>query len=233
MRIVIVGFGRVGSRTARVLQEEGHEVVIVENDAAKAERARERGLDVIEGDGSVDTVLEEAGVAEADAVGGLTGDPNVNFAACMIGKRHGCRTVMRVSADYREEIYQKYADDVDDVIYPERLGAAGAKTALLGGNFNAIGELTANLQLTTVRVPEGAPIVGRRVSGIELPESARIYAHGRRREPMTIPLPGTSVEAGDRLALLAEREAAAEVRRLLLGDADAESTPDAEAESAE
>ena len=35
MRFVIIGAGRVGLRTARVLREEGHEVVLVENDTKK------------------------------------------------------------------------------------------------------------------------------------------------------------------------------------------------------
>ena len=218
MRFVIVGYGRVGARTARIILEEGHDVVVVENDEAKVDRAREAGFEVVEGDGSTESVLREAGIENADAVAGLTGDPNVNFAACMIGAEFGCRTVMRISEDYREEIYQQYAEDVDEVIYPERLGAAGAKTALLGGNFNAIADLTERLQLSTFTVPEGAPVVGKRVTEIDLGRDARIYARGRDREPMTIPLPGTAVEAGDQLALVAERESLPEIRAALLGE---------------
>lgn len=217
MRIIIVGYGRVGSRTARILHEEGHDVVIVERDRDKAENARKRTFTVVEGDGSDESVLEEAGIETADAIGGLTGDPNVNFAACMLGKQFGCRTVMRISADYRAEIYEQYADQVDDVVYPERLGAAGAKTALLGGNFNAIGELTQSLQLSTVTVDAGSPIIGQRVVDIDIPPEARIYAHGHDREAMTIPLPGTVVEEGDRLALLYEREGEDSIKKTLLG----------------
>ena len=217
MRLVIVGAGRVGFRTARILQEEGHEAVIVENDPEKAERARDEGFLVMEGDGASEEVLEQADLETVDAVGGLTGDLNVNFAACMIGKHYGCRTVLRIDEDYREDIYHKFADDVDDVVYPERLGAAGAKTALLGGDFNVIADLTAGLQLTTLKVSEDAPIVGERVSDLDLPEDARVYAHGRDRERMTIPLPGTTVEANDRLAIIARSEALDRVHSGLQG----------------
>jgi trk system potassium uptake protein TrkA len=217
MRFVIVGYGRVGARTTHILDEEGHEVVVVETDATKVDRARNRGFDVVEGDGGTQAVLQEAGLETADAIGGLTGDPNVNFAACMIGAEYGCRTVMRIDEDYRTEIYEQYADDVDEVVYPERIGAAGAKTALLGGDFGALGDLTEQLQLSVVTIPEGAPVVGKRVAEVELPESARIYAHGRRRESMTIPLPGTSIEAEDRVALIAERDSLDAVRATLLG----------------
>jgi trk system potassium uptake protein TrkA len=218
MRFVIVGYGRVGARTARILMEEGHDLVLVENDRDKVERARDAGFEVVDGDGSTESVLEQAGIANADALGGLTGDPNVNFAACMIAKEHGCRTVLRIDEDYREEIYERYAEDVDEIVYPERLGAAGAKTALLGGNFNAIGDLTERLQLSTVTIPADSPVVGMRVSEIDLPQTARIYAHGRNREPMTIPLPGTTVEAGDQVALISERESLTAVEAALVGE---------------
>ncbi len=215
MRFVIVGYGRVGIRTAQILSKEGHEVVIVEGNPDKVARARDDGFETIEGDGSDENVLIEAGIDSADAIGGLTGDLNVNFAACTVGKHHGCRAVMRIDEDYREEIYQKFADDVDDVIYPERLGAAGAKTAMLGGDFDVIADLTENLQLTTITIPDDSLVVGTRVQAVKLPTNARIYAHGRNRERMTIPLPGTKLEAGDRVALIASQEALPTVRERL------------------
>jgi trk system potassium uptake protein TrkA len=218
MTFIIVGYGRVGARTARILHEEGHPVVVVENDPDKVERAREAGFDVVEGDGKNESVLERAGVEDAAAIAGLTGDPNVDFAACMAGKEYGCRVVMRISEDYREEIYDQYAEDVDELVYPERLGAAGAKTALLGGNFNAIGELTEGLRLTTVTIPAGAPVVGRKVNDIGLGDFGRIYAHGRGREPMTIPLPGTAIEPGDHIALVVEQDGLDRTKAALLGE---------------
>jgi len=133
MRFVIVGAGRVGLRTARVLDESDHHVVLIDSDIAKVERAQKEGYEVIEGDGALEDTLDLADLDGADALGALTGDLNDNFVAGMIAKEHGCRTVMRIDEDYRENIYRTYAEDVDEVIYPERLGAIAAKNALLGG----------------------------------------------------------------------------------------------------
>ncbi|MDZ7700892.1 MAG: TrkA family potassium uptake protein [Halobacteriales archaeon] len=224
MTYLIVGGGRVGLRTARTLAEQGYEVVIVEQDAEKARRAREDGFTVVEGDGSDAEVLEEAGLAEATAVAGLTGDLNVNFAACMLGVEHGTRTVLRIDEDYKEAIYEKYADEVDEIIYPEQLGAMGAKTALLGGNFNTIADLTEELDLLTVTIPEGSPAIGVKVTDLADAvglERARVYAHGRSRNSLTIPLPGTTVQTGDRVALIAEHGAVEAVRSALLGESAA------------
>ena len=217
MKFVIVGYGRVGSRTANILSTEGHEVVVVEVDPEKAQAARDADLETVEGDGADERVLERAGLDDAAALGALTADLNVNFTACMIGNGHGCRTVLRIDEDYRQEIYEKYAADVDEVIYPERMGAAGAKTALLGGDLNVLGELTEHLTATSIDIPAGSPVVGQRVVELELPGDARLYAHGRRKEPMTIPMPKTTIEAGDRVALIAEQAALEDVRTMLTG----------------
>jgi trk system potassium uptake protein TrkA len=221
MKFVIVGFGRVGIRTARTLDSEGHEVVVVDNDREKVERAKKEGFEVIEGNGSTEAVLEQAGLDDADALAGLTGDLSTNFAACVVGDAHGCRTVLRVSEDFSDELYEKYADSVDEIIYPERLGAVGAKTALLGGDFNVIADITENLAVASVKIPEDAPVIGDRVIEVELPGGARIYAHGREDEPMSVPLPRTTIEAGDSVAILADPDILTEVRTTLRGESAA------------
>ncbi|MFB6182939.1 MAG: TrkA family potassium uptake protein [Haloarculaceae archaeon] len=218
MKFVIVGFGRVGRRTARTLQTEGHQLTIVETDPESADRARKEGFAVVEGDGSQESVLLEAGIDDVDAIGALSGDLNTNFAACMVGKHYDCRTVLRIDEDYREEIYEKYAEDVDEIIYPEQVGAAAAKTAMLGGDFSVLADLTEQLSVASVRIPEGSPIVGKRVVEVELPGDARIYAHGHGHESMTIPLPRTTIEAGDSLAVTAAPDAVAAIRAQLRGE---------------
>ncbi len=215
MRFVIVGYGRVGSRTTRVLSEEGHDVIVVDNDSDRLDRAAGNGFETLHGDGADEEVLLEAEIDTADAIGAFTPDLNVNFAACMVGSHHGCRTVLRIDEDYRQDIYEKYAKDVDEIIYPERLGAAGAKTALLGGDFNVVADLTANLQLTVVEITDGSPAVGKRISELELPGNTRIYAHGHDLDPLTIPLPGTELSVGDEVAIIAETDAAADVHATL------------------
>ncbi|WP_277555153.1 potassium channel family protein [Halobaculum limi] len=218
MRFIVIGSGRVGLRTARVLREEGHDVTVVERDADRAARARNAGFSVVEGDGSHEDVLAQAAVDRADAVGALTGDLNVNFAACMIAKHHGCRTVMRIDEDYREEIYQKYADEVDEIIYPERLGAIGAKNALLGGNIRAIADIAENLQVLLFTITAESPMRGYTLSEVTLPSQARLLAFGKRGKAMGIPFPDDSLEEGDRVAVLADFAVLDDVRQLLVGN---------------
>ena len=218
MKFLIVGFGRVGRRTAQLLDSEDHEVIVIDINPEKAQRARDLGLTTIEGDATKDDILEGLDLDEIDGVGALTTDLNVNFAVCTIANHYGCRTVLRIDDDYREEIYKKYASEVDEVIYPERLGAAGAKTALLGGNFNVVVDLAEKLQMLSVTVTDQSPAVGLRVTEVDLPTGSRIYAHGTKNEPMRIPLPTTTIGPGDRLAVIATQETISAVTEQLIGE---------------
>ncbi len=218
MQIVIVGAGRVGLRTARVLREEGHDVTIVEPDETMVRRAETEGFAVVAGDGSQEAILEQAGIAEADAVAALTGDLNINFTACLIAKHYGARTVLRIDEAYRETIYQKYAGQVDEVIYPERLGAIGAKNALLGGTIRAIADIAQHLQVVELTITDDAPVNGYTISELQLPADARLLAFGKRDEPLAIPDEDASLEVGDRLVVLADFEVLNEVRQLLVGE---------------
>ena len=218
MRFVIIGAGRVGLRTARVLREEGHTVTLIERDETRVRRARSQDFEVIQGDGSREDTLEQAGVQQADAVGALTSDLNANFAACMIGNHYGCRTIMRIDEDYRENIYRKYADEVDDVIYPERLGAMGAKNALLGGTIRAIADIAQHLQVVELTITENAPVAGYTISELELPADATLLAFGKADGELAIPTPDESLEVGDRLVVLADFEVLSDVRQILVGE---------------
>ncbi len=213
-----MGAGRVGLRAARVLRREDHDVVLVERDPMAVARAREDGFEVIEGDGAMEEALLSADLEGADAVGALTGDLNDNFVACMIAKEYGCRTVMRIDEDYREEIYRRYADDVDEVIHPERLGAIAAKNALLGGNSRAIADVAPHLQLVEFTVTEGSPVRGYTLSELAFPGDTRLLAFGKADEPLALPEEDQSVELGDRLVVLADFSALEDVRELVVGD---------------
>ncbi|GAB7120530.1 TrkA family potassium uptake protein [Natrinema pallidum] len=227
MRFVIIGAGRVGLRTARVLRDEGHEVTMVERDEPTRRRARNQGFTVVDGDGSREAVLEEAGITAADALGALTGDLNVNFTACMIGNHYECRTVMRIDEAYREGIYRKYADQVDEIIYPERLGAIGAKNALLGGTIRAIADIAPHLQVVELTITDAAPVNGYTISELHLPADATVLAFGKGEAPLEIPTEDLSLEDGDRLVVLADFDVLSDVRQLLVGETAARAAANA------
>jgi trk system potassium uptake protein TrkA len=102
-----------------------------------------------------------------------------NLIACMIARAHNCRTVLRVRTDYQEYVFRKYASDIGEVIYPERLGAIAAKNALMGGDIRAIADIAQDVQLVELTVTESSPMRGYTLSELELPGGSRLLGYGK------------------------------------------------------
>jgi trk system potassium uptake protein TrkA len=91
MNVVILGSGRTGSLLATSLAGSGHTVVVIDLDDTAAgsldtEVSGSGQLRVVRGDGTRDSILEEAGVRDADLFTALTGDDNVNGLAALKAK---------------------------------------------------------------------------------------------------------------------------------------------------
>lgn len=220
MRFIIIGAGSVGLRTARVLRDSGHSVVVVEKAQDAIERARNDGFTTVENSGPLVEALERADVDAADAVGALTNDLNTNFAACMIGKQAGCRTVMRLDEEYGEEVYRQYAEDVDEIIHPERLASVVVTNALVGGDVRAIADIEQNLQLVELTIAPASPMSGYSLRELELPGEARLLAFGKAGESPRIPTPDDVLSVGDKLVVLTDFRKLGAVQQLVVGESD-------------
>lgn len=93
MRVIVVGAGEVGFHIAGRLAEEGHEVVLVENDRNRLQRVEE-GLNVLAlaGSGAQAETLEAAGVRGCDLFIAVTDVDEVNLVACLLAKEYGVPT---------------------------------------------------------------------------------------------------------------------------------------------
>jgi monovalent cation:H+ antiporter-2, CPA2 family len=66
--VILCGFGRVGQNVARVLEAQGFEYIAIDLDAVRVRAARQIGQPVVYGDSADESVLEEVGLANANAV---------------------------------------------------------------------------------------------------------------------------------------------------------------------
>ena len=128
MRIIIAGAGEVGTHLAKMLSNEDQNIVLLDSDAKKLERATHH-LEVlpIEGSPTLLSDLENAHVEGADLFVGVTPNESTNIMACALAKRVGAKhTIARINnAEYLEAEYGKLLEElgVDWMIYPEELAA--------------------------------------------------------------------------------------------------------------
>lgn len=108
MKAVVVGCGRVGSAVAKGLVADGWEVTVVDEseDALTRLGPAWRGGFVV-GHGMDVTVLERAGVVDADAaVVATTGDNTNLVIGQVLQKRYGLETVVvRILDPFRAKLY--------------------------------------------------------------------------------------------------------------------------------
>ena len=98
MKIIIAGCGKVGYILAEQLNEEGHEITIIDTNEEKINMVGNL-LDVmcIQGNATSYHVQEEAGVKEADLLIAVTNKDEVNLLCCLIARKAGhCQTIARV-----------------------------------------------------------------------------------------------------------------------------------------
>jgi len=110
MRVVVVGCGRVGSELASLLSREGNEVAVIDKSAAALQRlAMDWGGKGVVGFGFDRDALEEAGIAEADALAAVTNGDNSNILTARIAREtyQVPNVVARIYDPRRAVIYRR------------------------------------------------------------------------------------------------------------------------------
>lgn len=127
MKIIIVGCGKVGLTLTEQLNNEGHDITVIDKDREKLHTIT-NNLDVmgIEGNGAVYQTQMEAGIQEADLLIATTGSDELNMLCCLIAKKAGnCQTIARIrSPEYSNEIrFLREELNLSLAINPERAAA--------------------------------------------------------------------------------------------------------------
>ena len=88
MFVLIIGGGKTGSSVAELLLKEKHRVIMVEHRPAIIDRLRQElpAECLVVGDASLPSVLEAAGISEANVVAAVTGEDEANLVVCTLAR---------------------------------------------------------------------------------------------------------------------------------------------------
>lgn len=107
LKIIIVGVGKVGVTLIEQLSNEGHDITIIDGDAAKTtEVSTMYDIMGVTGNGASYSVQMEAGIENADLIIAVTGSDELNLLCCTVAKQVGnCAAIARVrTPDYSREV---------------------------------------------------------------------------------------------------------------------------------
>ncbi|MCD8090166.1 MAG: Trk system potassium transporter TrkA [Clostridiales bacterium] len=204
MKIVIVGCGKVGYTLAETLNEEGHELTVIDSNEENLMNLTDN-LDVMcyTGNGSSYRVLNDAGIKKTDLLIAVTNKDEINLLSCLIAKKAGnCRTIARVR-------HPEYYDEISFI--SEELGlfmAINPELAAATDIFNLI-RVPSAMEMDTfakgmanmvkLKLPKNSPWIDKRIKDIPIKGLPFLVAVIDRNGKIIIPNGNTIIKYGDNL----------------------------------
>ena len=225
MRILIIGDGKVGHTLASQLSNENHDIVIVDNNAEALRKAVEK-LDVlcIQGSGTNQSILREAGIEKIDLVIAVTSSDEVNIVCSLLAhKLSRALIITRIrNPEYVEsEAFIKDALGISMCMNPEQSAANEIFRLLRFPQAYSIESFVHGLvDMIEFQLTADCPILGRPLSEIMKSIPAKILISiVKRNHEIYIANGNTILEAGDHVYVVGEsRQNSAFSRFLGLSD---------------
>lgn len=194
MYVIIVGCGRVGSELAKLLSNEGHNVVVIDRDGASFDRlgGTFNGLTLV-GNGFSLELLKQAGVEKADAFCAVTNGDNTNLVSAQVAKKifKVPKVIARVYDPQRAHIYSALGLDI---ISGTILFAAMLRDKIIESRFSSYLIETKELGVIEIEVKDN--FIGKTIQEINIPGDFLVVAI-KRLEGMIIPEPQTILKSRD------------------------------------
>ncbi|HUX91621.1 MAG TPA: Trk system potassium transporter TrkA [Gallionellaceae bacterium] len=215
MNIIILGAGQVGSTVAESLVGEANDITVVDTDPEKLKLLQDRlDLRTLVGNASHPSILEQAGIADADMLLAVTQSDEVNMVACKLAASlyNTPTKIARIrSADYlaHPEIFSADNFCVDFSICPEQILTDYIRKLIEFPEALQVLEFAdGKVSLVAVRAFEGGPLVGQPLSFMHthMPSVDARVAAIFRQDRSIIPHGDTVIEAGDEVFFIAATE---------------------------
>ena len=207
MRVAIAGAGAVGRSIARELVENGHEVLLIDQQpsAIKVDSVPRAEI----------SSLDDAALDRCNVVVAATGDDKVNLVVALLAKtEYGVpRVVARVNHPGNEWLYNE-SWGVDVAVSTPRLLSALVEEAVSVGDLVRLmtfGQSEASLVELTM--PDDAPLAGQQVGSIEWPADSALVAILREGRVL-VPQPEDPLQPGDELFFVTTEDVEEELERL-------------------
>ncbi|MGD9118999.1 MAG: TrkA family potassium uptake protein [Dehalococcoidia bacterium] len=208
MYIIVIGGGQVGYYLAKALLDEGHELLVLEKDAARIDFiCNDLGSVCVRGDGCEMATLAEAGAARADMFVAVTGDDEDNLVACQAAKHkfNVPRTVARVNNPRNETIFRKMGIDV--TISSTKIILENIEEEVPTHPITHLSDIQEQgLEVVEVKIPPHATTIGKTVKELPLPAGNSLSLVIRNQQKPFVPDEDTVIEAEDHIIAITTPE---------------------------
>ena len=173
--VIVCGFGRVGRNLAQYVTSAGQDVVVIEQDPARA-AAAEGSVHVVRGDATSDEILRDAGIERARVlVTALNTDADNLFVT--LTARSLCDDLFIVARARVESSEAKLAQaGADRVVNPQRIGGSRMAAFVLQPHVVEFLDIVMHdgsleFRLEEVPLPGGSPLAGKSIREAHIRDS--------------------------------------------------------------
>ena len=203
LKVLIVGGGRIGSKLAEDLSEEGVDVKIVEKDLETCNKLAAR-IDalVIKGDGASVETLEEV-IEDIDVFIAATGEDHTNMMACQLAKLFKVdRIISRVNNPEHKRVFEELG--FKELVCPTDLAVEELKNMVLRPKITSLLHTSVGEERIMETKVSNKKVIGKRVAELEIPRNVIIAALFRDHE-MVVPRGDTVLNRGDRAIVIGKK----------------------------
>lgn len=211
MFVLIGGGGRTGTQLALLLMAQNHHVHVVEHRSDVLHRLhRDLPSEIIfEGHATELTVLDQAGIHQADVVAAATSEDADNLALCYVARAvYGVsRTAARIN-DPRNAWLFNQTFNVDVSLNPaEMIGGLIMEEISLGDMVTLLKLRRGQYILVEEKIAPNSQVIGIPIKNLQLPQHCVIAAIIRGGE-VVVPRGDTTFEVDDEMLAVTNQESA-------------------------
>ena len=170
-KIIVFGGGQVGSSVAKILSDDGNDITLVDVDKSVLENLKEQiDIKTIHGLASHPSIQRSADAENSDMVIAVTGNDEVNMAACHVAKNifNVPKRIARLRANEYlndEDGFEKKFFSINDVISPNILVTDYVKNIIdHPGAFQAFRFASGKVHVIAATVLSNGPLARKRLS---------------------------------------------------------------------
>jgi trk system potassium uptake protein len=218
MFVIIVGGGNTGSQLAKFLLDAGHTIRIIDERPAVLEKlALEIPADlIVDGDGSSPTVLERAGIQNAQVLAAVTGSDETNLVVTSLGKFefNVRRVIARINNSKNAWLFTPDMGVDVALNQAEILARLTAEEMSIGDMMTLLKVRRGQYSIVEEKIAPGSVVIGKEIKDLMLPNNCVISGIIRHTE-MILPSGKTVLEEGDEIFALVDDTAREQLASML------------------
>jgi trk system potassium uptake protein TrkA len=218
MFVIIAGGGKTGSQLASQLLSAGHKVKLIEDRQSVLERLQEEipGEVIFAGDASSPSVLDSAGIRDAQVLAAVTGEDEDNLVITTIARfEFGVpRIIARVNNPKNFWLFTPEMGVDVALSQSDILAKLIAEEMSLGDMMTLLKLRKGEFSIVEEKVHPNAVVVGKPLRDIELPPQC-VFAAVIRKGQLIVPNGNTELTAVDEVIALVHASQAIKLAELL------------------